>query len=48
MTFICVCKPLLGQISLLLVKVEVLQRATLISRSLRARKVEKDSPGDFP
>lgn len=47
MTFICVCEPLLGQISLLLVKVEVLQRATLISRSCGARKAEKHSPGDF-
>lgn len=49
MTFICVCEPSLGQISLILGNVEVLQRATLISRSCRARQVEKHCPGEgFP
>lgn len=49
MTFICVCEPLNEQISLLLVNMEVLQSPTLISRSCRTKKVEKQNPGEaFP
>lgn len=49
MTFICVCEPLLGQIGLLLVNVEVLPSATLAGRNCREKQVEKHSPGEgFP